>query len=245
MVVERWVTASQPTMFPAIFLMQRYAMCDVVAVMMEAQFDKSHMRAVLEGSGGRINLTAPTSAPKRVPFHYMPVVNGESWYEQWVRKMSMNYSRCDGWNDRELRQELMVLGTEMIHASNASELGFISMRGLGRILGLSTEFVVSTDIVAIRPEDPSQWLADLCAGVEGTHYVQGFASMESYLKVDRFKGIKLMYQDYEVPAYQQQSKGDPFNEAVSIVDMLLVLGREKTKAAITVSPRPAKEYLCQ
>ena len=88
-----WYTAEQPTLFPALYLMERMARVHHWVVLEEAQFDRDHVQFKVMAQHGVLQLSVELErTSRRRPFNECGVLNPRSWAD----KTAVTLQTCYG-----------------------------------------------------------------------------------------------------------------------------------------------------
>lgn len=187
------VTCVQPTFLGPLYLYERLSNCDIVIVLTQAQFDKQHVRNEFPG---QMN-TLPTHGNGRQTFNETTLAEYERWLSKLQKTLKMAYQKEPQY---KMVTELVIRHLEMF----ASGQDFVDVAGtmmasIMMLTGIDAHLVPDTEVLPMRPESGSEWMAHLVRSVGGTHYLQGRTGYESYLMPEHFDGINLWYQDWDHP----------------------------------------------
>lgn len=105
-----------------------------------------------------------------------------------------------------------------------SDINRVFLDGIGRLLGLTTRLVWSTDYP--QTDGRTERLVQLCRAAGGQRYISGPAARD-YIQSEFFEqaGVELIFKDYSgYPEYPQQFP--PFTHGVTILDLLFNVGTD-------------------
>ena len=220
------VAVHQPNYLPWLGYFYKIANCDVFVLLDDVQFTKNSYqnRTKIKGPQGPLWLTQPVlhsgraeQATSDVEFDVRV-----GWRIKHLKSVSANYGRshhadairaaCADW-----------LGGDNSHLSETN--GAI-IKSVARMLGLRTEFVVSSTLkVDLMKGDR---IAEICRRLGGTAYLSGTGA-RSYQSEEQFneRGIELVYSDFVVQQYPQL--WGEFCPGLSVLDALFNIGPDATR----------------
>lgn len=170
--------------------------------------------------GDPIWLTVPTIGGRNQLIRDVRIDNSQPWIRKHLAAITHSYR---GTRHFEAYFELLSEVYEQGFAS-LSELDIALTRMLTGCLGIETEFVVASTIRSDGAKDDK--LLQIVRHLDGDHYLSG-PSAKAYLREQIWQdaGIEVGYKDYSgYPDYPQIS--DPFEPAVSVLDLLFMVGEE-------------------
>lgn len=154
----------------------------------------------------------------------MEIDSGRPWQDEHLKAIQLNYAKAPGFKEFFPEIEKLI----KLNESNLANYNIETTKKIAGILGITnTEFAKSSEM-EIKYKDPTDHLVQICKNLEATHYLTG-DSAKDYMDEAQFSqaGIKLEYQHYGHPVYQQLW-GD-FIPFLSIIDLLLNEGANALK----------------
>lgn len=143
---------------------------------------------------------------------------------------------------KEMRERLWEL-FEYISTHEAISLSTLNtylLYWLWEVLEMKTLIMQSTALLLVRPEHPSEWVAELGKKVGATIYLGGSTAQQAYIREEDFKerNITLQPQNYKMPNYKSinnQIVGEGKQDGwVSIIDPLFIGGKDLVRELIEV-----------
>ena len=239
---ETWVTCTQPLLFPPLYMIERFARCDAVVLMQEAQHSRQaeHSWLMLSSPTGPLKVSLRCKAKNRRPLDEIEVLDLERWCADLRRRLRMTYGRQPGHaaiapSLDAFLDELGRLKNPTLHAVARQ-----TMLWCCAMVGVSPAWHDSKTLVAERPTSAPHWLAGLAAAVGATDYVQGETSIREYFVPGAFRrhGIRVWAQAWRPPDVPRL--GEPYNVRTSVLDALLVAGPAWVRAAIEADAGPGQ-----
>lgn len=148
--------------------------------------------------------------------------NTTKWKEKHLRSIQSVYSKAPFYNDyKDFLEELY--STEW---TKLSDLDIYIMNFILQDLGIETEILYDKDYEFEGQK--TDMLVDMCKKTGCDTYLSNLGS-QAYVQIDSFtdQGMNHLYINYLGKEYKQQFYG--FEPGLSILDMLMNCGREKTK----------------
>lgn len=149
-------------------------------------------------------------------------INDTHWITEHLKTIRHFYARAACFKD--VFPFLEDLYQQAAQETLLSHVNYIFLRGICDYLGIQTPLVWSTDYVLV--EGKTDRLLNVCHQAGAAEYISG-PSAKGYMDEALFETgkVKITYMDYSgYPEYPQLYP--PFDHAVSIVDMLLNLGKD-------------------
>jgi hypothetical protein len=231
---EHWVTATQPLLFPPLYMIERFARCDAVVLMQEAQHSRQaeHSWLMLSSPTGPLKVSLRCKSKNRRPLDEILVLDLERWCTDLRRRLRMAYGRQPGHAAIAASLDSFLDGLGRMTDPTLHEVARQTMLWCCGMVGVHPAWHDSKALVPERPASAPDWLAELASAAEATDYVQGETSIRDYFVPGAFRrhGIRVWAQDWrpgEVPRL-----GDPYNSRISVLDALLVAGPDWARSAI-------------
>jgi|GEM_PF-3241102 len=242
---ERWATATQPLLFPPLYMIERFARCDVVVLMQEAQHSRQaeHSWVLLTSPTGPLKVSLPCKAKNRRPIDEIEVLDLEAWCNALRHRLKTAYGKQPGYAQIAPSLDIFLEQLALTTAADGGNptLFDVSRRTMiwcCRVLGVFPIWHHSKYLVPERPADAVAWLAELAHAAGATDYVQGRVSIESYFTPGAFRrlGIRLWAQEWRQPGLSRLAGlsrlgGQP-SLRTSMLDALLIDGPERLRPLI-------------
>ena len=152
------------------------------------------------------------------------LISDKSWNRSHWESIKQNYKDAPCFKDNKDWLENLYMTCNFDRLTDVNEF-FI--KEIGTYLGIITEYRRSEEFELC--EDRTQKMVDICVELGATQYYTG-PNAKQYIEEDKFllNGVKLNYFDYS--GYQEYAQlYDGFEHGVSIIDMILNLGKETTQ----------------
>lgn len=216
--------AHQPQFMPWLGYFDKIARSDVFVLMDDVQYKKNEWqnRNKIKTPQGPQWLTVPVLYSFGQLINEVKINESDHWREKNPKTLFQAYARAPHVNDyRSL--------IESLHAQawkNLAELNVFNVKAFCEILGISTRFVLSSEMKASGTA--TERLVNLCKALGAGTYLSG-AGGKNYLELGLFEkaGIRVEFQNYTHPAYPQ-IHGD-FVSHLAVVDLLFNCGPESRR----------------
>jgi hypothetical protein len=198
-------------------------MVDEFIILDDAQFTKNSWRNRnrLKTPKGPLWLTIPVVTAGRFGQAIDEVgIADHSWAEKHWRSWQTYYAQAPHFKDFAAAIEAMYGAAAKL--DNLSAVNELFLRGLNKLLGITTPLTRSRDYVAEGTK--TDRVISLCKAAGATCYLSGPAAQD-YIENEKFtaEAIELIYMDYGgYPEYDQLFP--PFDHAVSVIDLLFSAG---------------------
>ncbi len=218
------MAAHQPNYLPWIGYFHKILKSDVFIFLDHVEYSRRSFinRNRVKGPKGAIWLTVPVKVRNKERIMDVKIDNTRDWRRKHMLTLKSFYGKAPYFD------EIFPLFEEVYQRDweKLAELNIEMIMRIVELLGLNAEFVRSSTL------DPRgkkmEMIIDLCKKVNANIYFSGKGA-RNYQDEEVFKanGIKLIYQDINVPSYPQRF--GEFIPNLSIVDMLFNIGVEETK----------------
>lgn len=224
----------QPNFLPWLGWFDKLARADVFVLLDHVQFPRTSRgtyvnRVKLLVGGKDAWATAPivraSGSVQRID--QVRVDDAQPWREKLLRTVEHNYRRADAYDDVfPLVREIIEQPTDRL-----AELNERGVRDIADALGLDASKFVRSSTLGTSSH-ATDLLIELTKAVGGTTYLAGNLAGSTYQEDEKFEqaGIELRLQRFEHPRYDQQV--DEFVPGLSVVDALMHVGRERTRALL-------------
>jgi len=212
------VAIMQPTYIPWLGYFDLIDRSDIFVFLDSVQFDKRswQQRNRIKTSNGELMLTVPVLTKGRFNQKICDVIieKSQKFEKKHFNSIRSNYKKSKYYN-------LYIQELEEIFNSNISKLTDLNMRlieWLSSKLGVGSEFVSSSKLDVSGSK--TELLINICNEINANHYLSPDGSKKYIDKNNLFvkSGIKLSYQNYRHPTYNQLF-GD-FLPYMSALDLL-------------------------
>jgi hypothetical protein len=213
------VAIHQPQYLPWLGFFDKMDQSDIFVLLDDVQYKKNEWqnRNKIRNAEGWQWLTVPVLYDFGQKINEVKIDNRRDWREKHMKSLELNYSKAPYFKDYSsfFRE---VFEKEWEHLA---ELSIYFISGLKDLLGIETKIIKSSRL-NITTEKTDR-LVDLCKKLEADVYLSG-AGGSDYLDESAFaqSGIKLEYQKYTHPEYDQVYKG--FYPHMSVADLLFCCG---------------------
>ncbi len=216
------VAVHQPQYLPWLGYFDKMASADVFVFLDNVQYKKNEWqnRNRIKTASGPQWLTVPVTYRFGQRINEVLINNRESWQKKQKQAIITNYRKAPHWEETSVAlEEVFVRSWERL-----SELNVFTVRRLAQILGISTPLYVASELPAF-PEDPDERLIGITSHFGADTYLAGSGGSK-YMNLDKFaeKGIKVQFQQYTHPVYNQLF-GD-FEPFMSVIDLLFNHGKD-------------------
>ena len=217
------VAAHQPNYLPWIGFFHKILKSDTFIILDHVEFSKRGFinRNRVKGPSGPIWLTVPVKVHGRMEIREVPIENDKDWKRKHVSTLRSFYGKTP-YFDELFPGFLDIYEREW---EMLSDLNIALIRHISVLLGLDTEFLMSSEMDPIGKK--MEMIIDLARKAGADIYLSGHGAMKyqdpEYFSENR---IELVYQEFEHPVYPQRF-GD-FVPNLSIVDMLFNVGPERS-----------------
>lgn len=211
--------------------------CDVFVFLDSVQFTRRDWRTrnAIKTPNGSSWLSIPVK--QKGNFHASidsVVISDPSWAATHLRSIQGAYRRAEAYD--AVYPVLADAFAAIAHQNSLSTVNQHLTRALCEALEIKTPLLVDVDLIArasLDTADSTQRLIDLAKAAGGTSYLSG-PSAHSYLDERRFQdaGLKVEWMDYANSLIPYRQLWGDFVPAVSIIDPLLNLGFEATRATL-------------
>lgn len=214
------VTIHQLNYLPWLGLFDKINKSDTFVMLDDVQYAKNEMmnRNKIRTSNGWCYLTIPIEKKYyRKPFINVKLPKDNIWKKKHWRSIEINYAKAlffSSYSDffKKLYQKKHETLLELNHE--------IIMHII-RELKIDIEIVKSSDLKYNRSLKKTDLLLDILSVVNADCYLSGVGGRD-YLEISKFKKIKLEFQNFKHPTYQQVYKG--FIPNLSAIDFLFNTG---------------------
>ncbi len=211
------VAVHQPQYLPWLGYFDKINRADVFVLLDNVQFKKNEWqnRNKIKTAQGWQWLTVP------VTYKYPQLINEVAinptvrWQEKHRKAILTNYARAPH-NDclEEFFEGIFSHSWQFI-----SELNADAVRSLMKVLGIDTALFIASELGKF-PQDPDERLIAITKHFGADTYLAGSGGRK-YMDMGKYEksGIKVIFQDYSHPMYQQLF-GD-FEPHMSVIDLIL------------------------
>ena len=231
----KWVSCTQPILFPPLHLIERFVRCDEIVLMVEAQLarDSNHAWNVVQTKSGPLRFGPDLVRKGRRPIADHVLRDPAAFSEKLYAQMKHAFGKRPGFQELEfdfcqLCEDLATFGEGL----DLAELNRITMAWcLHAAGGQHVRISRSVSLLPERPKDPCEWMAQLAQAAGATDYLQGARSIETYFRPGSFKpkGVRVWGQRYEAPLLEQLG---PSLYPVSVLDPLFMHGTEAVRRKV-------------
>jgi hypothetical protein len=218
------LTAGQPCYLPWLGLFDKIAQADLFCIFDVVPIDSSSItsfenRNKIFTPTGELWLTVPIRRQRHAPLSEIRVADDTAWQRKHWRSIELSYSKAPFWSTYAPDLEPFYMGVrwEML-----VELDHVMLRWCLNALGLARPITRASSLGNLNGTK-SGLVLSMCKELGATEYIFG-SQGRNYANVAAFEaaGIKVRFQDYKHPTYQQMHPG--FVSHLSIIDLLMNCG---------------------
>ncbi len=196
------MSAHQPAYLPWLGYFDKIKRSDVFIFLDTVQYEKNSFtnRNKIKTANGPVWLSVPVIKVDHFDkiMSEMPIDNKSHWQRKHLNAIQMSYSKAPHF--KELFPKLQELYSA--EYDNIVDVTYAHLMFWLDLLGIDTRIVRSSSLDISSKK--SDLVFDLCKAVDADYYISG-ALGRDYLEVDKFSaaGIKVEFQDYVHPVYEQ------------------------------------------
>lgn len=215
------MTVTQPQFFPPLYMFQRFHTCRSVVFMQEAQYS-------VKGNHSRFD-AGLTFQPKtfsislrdrsRLPLDQLFL--SEDAVSIFLEQIRNNYSKSP-YYDRVypwLHDVMQDIPMNLFYAN-----AYLIQR-LMYALAINCTVFYSKNVIAERPQNPTEWIAELASTCDASNYMQGAMGITAYFD----KGY---FSQHGMRVWGQNITHEKYNLSYSVLDYLFTIGFEATSELI-------------
>jgi hypothetical protein len=210
------VAVHQPQYLPWLGYFDKIDRADIFVLLDNVQFKKNEWqnRNRIKTAGGPQWLTVPVTYkfPQRID--EVGVNNRERWQHKQRQALLSNYRQAPYWDFiAPLIEELLIPAWERL-----APLNIFTVKRLAQHLGIATPLYVASELPAF-PENPDERLIAITKHFGADTYLAGGGGRD-YMELDQYErsGIKILFQEYRHPVYEQRFGA--FEPFLSVLDLL-------------------------
>jgi len=222
---EKTFAVHQPNFIPWIGYFDKISKSDIFIILDEVQYPRgksiANRNKICNRNGEILEIVAPVSIPKgfdsKVPYENVLLAN-KLWYKKALKTIEYSYKRADYFD------EVFELVSVPLKNDGFCEMNISFIRNVCEYLNFKTNIILQSELGDIGG-NKSSLIAALGMHMGASTYLSGKGAMvyndeELYQK----KGIKLTYQEFNHPIYNQHCPN--FLPNLSIIDLLFFYGHE-------------------
>lgn len=217
------IAIHQPQYLSWLGYFNKYLLTDMFILLDNVQFQRNGFqnRTRIKGDNGAQWLTVPVSYDFPSKIFDVKVNNLVNWQEKQWKTIVQNYRKANYF--RKYSNEIESIFKSSF--DNLVDLIVVSNDILLRLLKIDIPVVraSSLDVSGAKTD----LLLSICRRVSADAYLSGIGGKE-YMEEDKFveAGIKVIYQNYKHPIYDQLHAEKPFEPNMSILDLLFNCGEK-------------------
>lgn len=138
----------------------------------------------------------------------------DNWQHRQRQALISNYRKAPYWSELESFFEEIFSSTWR----NISELNIFTIRRLAGLLGIETTIRIASELPDF-PENPDERLIAIARYFNADTYLSGGGG-KNYMQLDKYRdsGIRVLFQDFKHPVYNQLfGEFEPFMSAVDLI----------------------------
>ena len=219
------VAIHQPQYLPYLGFFDKMTHCDVFVALDHVQFQKNGLQnrnRIKTGSKDGLQwITVPVRHKFGQAINEVQVDASVPWQRKHWNALLANYSRARCFRSYEEQLQNLIQAEH----KNLSHLDMDLIMWCMEVLEIRTPVVYSSEL-GLDGRSTSL-LVDICRTVDADAYLSGPGGAR-YMEMDLFEkaGIKVLWQNFESPTYEQQFSEAGFVPNLSVIDALLNCGRE-------------------
>ncbi len=223
------ISIHQPAYLPWLGYFHKIIISDVFIFLDTVQFEKNSFtnRNKILTKNGPMWLTVPVGIKGHISkvLCDMQISDDERWKHKHIESIKLNYSKAPYFDNffYEIEQYILYAGHSFCDFLYGMTEYFL------KVLKIDTRILRSSSLPVGGAKH--ELIKNLCSHMQGDVYISGVFGRD-YLDVANFAkdGIKVVFQDYKHPVYQQLH--DTFQSGMGIVDLLMNIGEKKAKSVI-------------
>ena len=210
------VAVHQPQYLPWLGYFDKINRADIFVLLDNVQFKKNEWqnRNRIKTANGRQWLTVPVMYKYPQLINEVEINNKDKWRHRQRQAIISNYKKAPCWSLlEEFFEEIFSSKWQYI-----SQLNIHVVKRLAGLLGITTPIHVASELGEF-PEDPDERLIALTRHFNADTYLAGGGGKD-YMDMEKYSqnGIKVIFQEYEHPVYDQLFGA--FEPFMSVVDLI-------------------------
>ena len=215
------ISIHQPQYLPWLGYFDKMDRSDVFVLLDDVQYKKNEWqnRNKIRNAESWQWLTVPVKYSFGQLLNEIKVDNAKDWRSSHMKSLELNYSRAPFYREHSaFFQEAFSREWDFLADININLINYLK-----EALGIKARIVISSELKV--SSTATRRLVDICKLLGGDTYLSG-AGGSDYLEEKMFgdSGIKLEFQEYKHPVYEQVR--GPFEPFMSTVDLLFLKGPE-------------------
>jgi hypothetical protein len=229
------VAIHQPTFFPWLGYFNKIARADLFIVLDNVQFSKkggtwgNRVKLLVGGEPAWVTMPVVRNYHGVRNYAEMLIDNQSMWREKLLKTIETNYRRAPYF--AEVFPQLAALINNP--TARLTEYNLSAIIWLARAFQIDVSKLILGSTLRAQGS-ATDLLVSMVKAVDGTSYLCG-GGAGGYQEDERFReaGLKLIYQGFEHPVYEQAGRVGEFSGGLSVIDALMNCGFEKTGMLIT------------
>ena len=216
----------QPQFIPWLGYFDKIDQSDVFIFLDNVQYKKNEYqnRNRIKTVNGWQWLTVPVLYKFPQKINEVRINNKIDWKRKHLNALVTNYSKAE-YFEKYIGYFKELYSKEWEYISN---INIEVTRQLAEFLGIKKNFIIVSEIIHLKggfSDDPTERLIELCRLIGADTYLAGKDGAK-YMDVEKFtkSGIKLTFQDFKHPVYNQLFR--KFEPNMSVIDLLFNHGEE-------------------
>src|SRR3989338_1881585 len=215
------ITIHQPQYLPYIGFFHKLMLSDVCVILDDVEYSKNDFfnRNRIKTPQGWCWKTVPVKAKMKQLIKDDEIDNSQNWGVKHLKAILANYEKAAFFNEyQEFFKDYYSESWETLVDLNLKSIEYIAKK-----LNLNVKFRKSSEL-GINSKK-TQRLVDICKKLNAMSYIAGVGSKD-YMDAELFResGIKLLYQDFKHPVYEQRF--GKFEELMSVIDLIFNNGKK-------------------
>ncbi|MCX7940605.1 MAG: WbqC family protein [Elusimicrobiota bacterium] len=217
------VAIHQPQYLPWSGYFNKILQCDIFVFLDDVQYKKNEWqnRNKIKTATGTQWLTVPVHYKFGQKINEVIIDNKILWKKDHIKSIEVNYRKAKYFFDffPVVENLLSREYTKLV------DINIESIKCVLSYLGINKQFVLSSTLNI--EDEKTERLVEICKKLSADVYISGSGARD-YLDIELFEknNIKVVFQNYTVPEYQQLF--GKFISNLSIIDMIFNVGKTKT-----------------
>jgi len=217
------IAIHQPNYLPWIGYFHKIFKSDIFVFLDDVKYTNRDFinRNKIKTPNGWMWLTVPVRSSSKLKINQVRIDNSKKWRRKHWRSIKTSYGKSKFFSDFE--EEFKKVYEK--NWKNLSNLNITLIKKICKILGFKIKFIKSSKLNTKEKKDKR--ILEICKKLQADEYFSG-GGAKDYLEKDFFyeNNIKLTFQDFEYPEYEQRFDG--FVPKLSFIDVLFNLGKKQS-----------------
>lgn len=238
--IPGYYTNTQPLFLPCTYMLHRFAQCEAVIVMEEAQYNRKchHSRGTIADKNGHKTFSIPVSKSNRKPINEIYLAKNSAAINKLVKTLSNTYPRTLPGHEAVAHvADYLDSVRQQVECGNDIQLVDVCLTMMKIAIhwaGLDEiKLLRSQEILPQRPDTASEWMALLGEKISKKTYYAGETGFKAYLNPADFQSRGMLFkgQEFTMPTYHNHT-GEENNAWLAWLDPYAHLGKEAFREKI-------------